>query len=383
MPFNPSVELVLQLGCDFPYNAPGCRLGVGAGTGSARLRKAGAMVRPPSRKEVMGKRRKREGGRLFGVRLSSASDFKLGWEAVGRWRYPSQKGSGRKRQNSRSYGITAIWNGLWASSDRIPCEVFNCTQTRLEYSGEDWSESCPTDDNGPSQGDYLWASDSSLVSSDATVSSGSSDSAYQSIVSLNCWPHGTTALTARYRTPDTTYLDECIHHFINQVFASIEGTSMLRPWALVTPSLGNYCPSDPKPIQEVARQFHDQTRDPVLSRTVYGNKRFIRDEAMPRWQSRFKTTSQSYDGVDFDWISVPDTDVWLPSHQQLRLIIDHNCLNPNVNFRRLIIILTPLIEEAMKNLLVEYVYAVGSIVPHQFGYRGVFDGSSEYSGTSL
>ncbi|KAJ7877050.1 hypothetical protein B0H14DRAFT_2567892 [Mycena olivaceomarginata] len=70
--------------------------------------------------------------------------------------------------------------------------------------------------------------------------------------------------------------------------------------------------------------------------------------------------ARSYDGVDFDWIAVPDTDIWLPSYQQLTLIMDHNCMNPNVNFRRLIVVLTPLIEEFMKNLLVEYVYATVS-----------------------
>ncbi|KAJ7739718.1 hypothetical protein B0H14DRAFT_3898104 [Mycena olivaceomarginata] len=44
------------------------------------------------------------------------------------------------------------------------------------------------------------------------------------------------------------------------------------------------------------------------------------------------------------------------------MIMDHNCLNPNVNIRRLIVVLTPLIKTAIQNLLVEYVYAILAVL---------------------
>ncbi|KAJ7862242.1 hypothetical protein B0H14DRAFT_2740654, partial [Mycena olivaceomarginata] len=246
----------------------------------------------------------------------------------------------------------------------IPSVQNSVVHCASDFVGEDLSAS----------DSYLVSDDLYLVSSDAAVSSGSHEDA-----------SGTAALATHYRTPATTYLDKCVHHFIESVLGGrldrdgrlhVEFASCIREYQgnIYVASVGtgdtlhwetSVLPG-PKLIQDVAKQFYDQTRDPIFRRTVFGHKRFIRDEALlgesTRWQSRFRTTGQSYDGVDFDWISAPDTDIWLPNHQQLKMIMDHNCMNAKTNFRRLIVILTPLIKATIQNLLVDYVYAIVAVL---------------------
>ncbi|KAJ7435696.1 hypothetical protein B0H11DRAFT_2113041 [Mycena galericulata] len=171
-------------------------------------------------------------------------------------------------------------------------------------------------------------------------------------------------LATRYRTPAITYWDEsfvlrvmsAVREYRGNLYVTSVGTGTdLRLATIVHPG--------PASIQEVTKEFYEQTRDPSFGRTVDGHRRFIPGIALrSRWQSRFKVTQIRCGGVNFDWIWAPDNDIWLPFHQQMKLIMDHNCANPNVNFVRLIGVLTPLMEEAMKNLLVEYVYAILAVM---------------------
>ncbi|KAJ7880225.1 hypothetical protein B0H13DRAFT_1891865 [Mycena leptocephala] len=104
------------------------------------------------------------------------------------------------------------------------------------------------------------------------------------------------------------------------------------------------------PIRDLASELYALTGDPFLGRTVYGHRRFI--QTLPkRWQSRFQTTRKSHEGLTFDWISVPDRDIWLPIHQQLIMIIDHNFFNPDVDFLRLVEFLAPAVRsESFRHL---------------------------------
>ncbi|KAJ7156718.1 hypothetical protein C8R46DRAFT_1114962 [Mycena filopes] len=182
-----------------------------------------------------------------------------------------------------------------------------------------------------------------------------------------------------------TYLDKCVRHFVQRVLCGrwdrdgrlhVQFDSGIREYEgnVYVASVGTGATLhwetrvflEHKPIQDVAKYFYDQSRNPIFRRTVFGHKRFIRGDAplygTTHWQSRFKLSRHSYEGLDYDWISVADTDIWLPDHQQLKMVIDHNCTNDNINFRRLIIVFTTLINTTMQNLLVEYVYAILAVL---------------------
>ncbi|KAJ7715504.1 hypothetical protein B0H14DRAFT_2644121 [Mycena olivaceomarginata] len=98
---------------------------------------------------------------------------------------------------------------------------------------------------------------------------------------------------------------------------------------------------DPASFQAVAVEFFNQTNDPLLSRAVWGHGRFTRDESMPFLYSGFKVKESSYNGVNFDLITAPDANSWLPEHHQVKLTLDYNFPNPKVNFRDLIDVLSP------------------------------------------
>ncbi|KAJ7828850.1 hypothetical protein B0H14DRAFT_2594432 [Mycena olivaceomarginata] len=129
-------------------------------------------------------------------------------------------------------------------------------------------------------------------------------------------PHHTTALTQWLKN--------------NPTFTSVIRRVFLR---------------DRASFQAVAVEFFNQTNDPLLSRAVWGHGRFTRDESMPFLYSGFKVKESSYNGVNFDLITAPDVNSWLPEHHQ-------------VNFRDLIDVLSPFMDRSYQNLLVDYVYAV-------------------------
>ncbi|KAJ7852525.1 hypothetical protein B0H14DRAFT_2759959 [Mycena olivaceomarginata] len=175
------------------------------------------------------------------------------------------------------------------------------------------------------------------------------------------------ALTRRYRTPATTHLDYCVRHFIEEVLCGVwdrDGSLHVKfaepdVWNLYIASVGTganlrwestVLPPQ-MPIQQVAKQFHDQSKNALFSRLVDGHKRFVRLTLREsrRWQSRFEITRGSCDGVDYDWISVTDTETWLPCHQQLKLIMDQT---------RFINLCVPIFDAVMQDLIVEYVFAV-------------------------
>ncbi|KAJ7300550.1 hypothetical protein DFH08DRAFT_946392 [Mycena albidolilacea] len=193
-------------------------------------------------------------------------------------------------------------------------------------------------------------------------------------------------LATRYRVPALTYWDKCVHHFVAQVLCAVWGTDgtldvssrsgiQQYPGNLYVASVGTghdlrlatvVLPVPTSSVEEVVKVFHDQTRDPSFQRALRGHGRFVRipEGNVPSlWQSRLNVAQQCYDGVQFDWLWVPDNNsMWLPFHQQMKLIMDHNCMNPNVDFRTLLTILTPLIEKASKDLLVEYIYAILAVM---------------------
>ncbi|KAJ7829492.1 hypothetical protein B0H14DRAFT_1207831 [Mycena olivaceomarginata] len=213
-------------------------------------------------------------------------------------------------------------------------------------------------DAGTLPGDDLSSAFPAVNSSDYEEVNSPQTQSSQSAVCLDA-----RTLATRYRTPSLTYWDECVRHFVEHVLCGVwkaDGSLHVEVMSGVREYSGNmYIASVgtgdnlrlatvvrtvPASIQEVAKEFYDQTRDPLFGRTVYGHRRFIRDTASPlRWQSRFKVTQQSYGGVDFDWVWVPDNDVWLPFHQQLILIMDHNFFNLDVDYQRLIKVLTPVV----------------------------------------
>jgi hypothetical protein len=119
-----------------------------------------------------------------------------------------------------------------------------------------------------------------------------------------------------YRTPATTHLDYCVRHFIEEVLCGVwdrDGSlhvkfaSAIREyrgepdvWNLYIASVGTganlrwestVLPPQ-MPIQQVAKQFHDQSKNALFSRLVDGHKRFVRLTLREsrRWQSRFEIT---------------------------------------------------------------------------------------------
>ncbi|KAJ7482102.1 hypothetical protein B0H11DRAFT_1222197 [Mycena galericulata] len=120
-------------------------------------------------------------------------------------------------------------------------------------------------------------------------------------------------LATRYRTPAITYWDECVHHFVKDVLCGVwnaDGSLRVEVMSAIREYRGNlYVTSvgtgtdlrlativhpGPASIQEVTKEFYEQTRDPSFGRTVYGHRRFIPGMALrSRWQSRFKVTQIS------------------------------------------------------------------------------------------
>ncbi|KAJ6468779.1 hypothetical protein C8R45DRAFT_937977 [Mycena sanguinolenta] len=138
-------------------------------------------------------------------------------------------------------------------------------------------------------------------------------------------------LATRYRTPAITLGDKCLHHFITFVVGGT--TAAIRQYStrdeiLYFASVGNGaslrwgCVAMPGPasMEEIAKEFHSQAMGSVLSRTVYNHKRFILDKSHAgesHWQSRFTTVPKSYGGVEFDWITTPDENLWLAPTQKM------------------------------------------------------------------
>ncbi|KAF7372067.1 hypothetical protein MVEN_00065000 [Mycena venus] len=182
--------------------------------------------------------------------------------------------------------------------------------------------------------------------------------------------HDRTAFT-RYKTPLITRWDECHHHFRHWLNNNPTFTSAIRQYsgseetfyfASVRHGDAHRCDNivlrSPASFQAVAVEFFNQTNDPLLSRAVWGHGRLTRDESMPFFYSAFEVTKSSHNGVNFDVITAPDANSWLPEHHQVKLTLEYNLSNPNVNFRDLIDILSPFMDRSYQNLLVDYVYAV-------------------------
>ena len=53
------------------------------------------------------------------------------------------------------------------------------------------------------------------------------------------------------------------------------------------------------------------------------------------------TITRSYGGVEFDWITTPDENLWLPRQQQIIMTLDHNYMNPDARFDRVVDVLAP------------------------------------------
>ncbi|KAJ7794224.1 hypothetical protein B0H14DRAFT_2923663 [Mycena olivaceomarginata] len=125
--------------------------------------------------------------------------------------------------------------------------------------------------------------------------------------------------------------------------------------------VGHVVLSTPVPFQTVAVAFLNDTHDPVLTRAVWGHGRFIKNNNWTCFQSRFKTVQFpqlfSKDDLVFNLITVADDTTWLPLHHQLELTLDYN-----VPDQKLVNLLSPLMNTAMRNLMVEYVYAVLAVL---------------------
>ncbi|KAJ6483430.1 hypothetical protein C8R45DRAFT_1099687 [Mycena sanguinolenta] len=100
----------------------------------------------------------------------------------------------------------------------------------------------------------------------------------------------------------------------------------------------------PASMEDVAKEFRAQGRDSILSRTAYQHRRFVLEKShgSSLWQSRFTTVRKSYRGVEFDWITTPDESLWLPRQRQFLMTLDHNYMNPNSGFKRVLDVLAPL-----------------------------------------
>ncbi|KAJ7882796.1 hypothetical protein B0H14DRAFT_2565189 [Mycena olivaceomarginata] len=155
-------------------------------------------------------------------------------------------------------------------------------------------------------------------------------------------PHHTTALTQWLKNNPTftsvirrySGLEETFY------FASVGHGEVRRR--------GSVFLRDRASFQAVAVEFFNQTNDPLLSRAVWGHGRFTRDESMPFLYSGFKVKESSYNGVNFDLITAPDVNSWLPEHHQVKLTLDYNFPNPKVNFRDLIDVLSPVLAALYK-----------------------------------
>ncbi|KAJ6491130.1 hypothetical protein C8R45DRAFT_991543 [Mycena sanguinolenta] len=184
-------------------------------------------------------------------------------------------------------------------------------------------------------------------------------------------------LATRYRTPAITLGDKCLHHFITFVVGGT--TSAIRQYStqnktLYFASVGNGanlrwgCVVMPGPasLEAIAKEFHakefhSQAMGSVLSRTVYNHRRFVLDKPHAGesiWQSRFSTVRKSYDGVEFDWITTPDENLWLPRQRQIIMTLDHNYMNPVARFDRVLDVLGPFFVVATQKMFAGYLMAV-------------------------
>ncbi|KAJ7257563.1 hypothetical protein B0H12DRAFT_471379 [Mycena haematopus] len=185
-------------------------------------------------------------------------------------------------------------------------------------------------------------------------------------------------LAIRYRTPPITFGEKCLHHFM--VFVVGNATSAIRQYnsdssegSFYFASVGNeenlrwasvVLPGSAS-IQAITKEFHAQVGDPVLSRTVYNHGRFIVDKYTPfesKWQSRFTTIRKRYGGVEFDWVTALDDNLWLPRRRQLAMTLDHTYMSRNDGFNQILDVLAPFLAIATQKLLVEYLIAVLAVI---------------------
>ncbi|KAJ7925782.1 hypothetical protein B0H13DRAFT_1862867 [Mycena leptocephala] len=115
-----------------------------------------------------------------------------------------------------------------------------------------------------------------------------------------------TALT-RYKTPSIPRFDNSLAHFIKWVRGG-NATSAIReyPGNLYFASVGT-------------------------GATCVGPPLFFQGERQFR-KSCITKVRRSYNGADLDWIFPMDSgNSWLPGHQQLKLVMDHNLMNPTAD----------------------------------------------------
>ncbi|KAF7353478.1 hypothetical protein MSAN_01537400 [Mycena sanguinolenta] len=187
-----------------------------------------------------------------------------------------------------------------------------------------------------------------------------------------------SALITRYRAPTITFEDKCLHHFVtfivpgatsairqyntggnvNLYFASV-GTGVNLRWGCVSMR-------GPASMDDIAEEFRCQGRDSMFSRTAYNHRRFILDKSQTRgesiWQSRFATVRKSHNGVDFDWITTPDQNIWVPRRHQLIMALDLNLMNPDSKFTQILGALAPFHAIANQQIFVEFLMVLLAVV---------------------
>ncbi|KAF7373982.1 hypothetical protein MSAN_00611100 [Mycena sanguinolenta] len=183
-------------------------------------------------------------------------------------------------------------------------------------------------------------------------------------------------LAIRYRKPAITLGDKCLHHFMKFVVGN--ATSAIRQYrtqdgALYFASVGTGirlrwgCIAMPGPasMQTIAKEFLAQGTDSVLSRTVFNHSKFVVHQSPTCetiWQSRFTVIQKSHSGIEFDWITTPDENLWLPRQRQFMMTLDLNYMNPNGRFKQVLDLLVPFFTVATQKMLVEYLIVILAVI---------------------